>query len=444
MPVLPDSRRDRSANARNLLRLCLLRAILILGLVSVAILAQVAWAQPLLSDAGVLTAIGGLTLVNLLTFWRCRRAQEVSELEIYGQLLLDVLLMTLVLYRTGGSTNPFVSYYLVPLTIASATLGLRYTISLALVTLAAYTALLVYYVPLPLFSAHAMPLGAEHSMPMMAGEMHHAEAAPGFNLHVFGMWLNFMLSAALITYFVSRMSLALREQDRQLAEQHEHLLQKEQIVALGSLAAGAAHELGTPLSTMTVLVQDMEADVPTGSPLQEDVRILREQLAHCRRILGDLREQAMHPGETRPLALGDYGRSLFKKMLILHPSRHIELQAGEGESQEIRLGLAVQQAIMNLLNNAAEASQKHVALRLELRGGEFCLDIWDDGPGIQPAVAEQLGRPFVSTKPEGLGIGFFLSHASINQLGGSIHLAQRPEGGTHTVLRLPQASVGAA
>lgn len=438
----------RSANARNLLRLCLLRGILILGLVLAAVFVQAFWGRALLADEGVLAAIGGLTTINLLTFWRLRVRGEVFEAEIFAQLLLDMLLMTLVLYRTGGSTNPFVSYYLVPLTIASATLSLRYTVSLGLMTLASYTLLLVYYVPLDMFAGHGMTLTSDsHVMHMSPhGNMLPAEGAgprvAPFNLHVFGMWLNFLVSATLISYFVSRMSLALREQDQRLAEQHERLLQKEQIVAMGALAAGAAHELGTPLATMTVLAQDLETDLPADSVLRDDVRILREQLAVCRRILGDLREQAMRPAEIKPQSLAAYGRELLTKMEIIHPSRHFALQAGEGGEQVLRPSLALQQAIMNLLNNAAEASRQEVGVVLAVRGNEFCLDIEDDGPGIDPAVAERLGQPFVSTKPEGLGIGFFLSHASINQMGGSIHLRERPQGGTHTALRLPLASVG--
>jgi two-component system sensor histidine kinase RegB len=264
----------------------------------------------------------------------------------------------------------------------------------------------------------------------------------GFNTHVFGMWLDFLLSAALITFFVSRMSRALREQDRRLAEQHERLLQKEQVVALGALAAGAAHELGTPLATMTVLAQDLEADLPEGSALRADVGTLREQLAVCRRILGSLREQAMNPEAVRPQSLREFGGALLSKMDIIHPARQFSLLAGEGADVIIQPTPLFEQVVVNLLNNAAEASRAQVTMALAVQGQEFMLDIHDDGPGIDPGVAERLGQPFVSSKPDGLGLGFFLSHASINQLGGSIHLQDAPGGGTNAALRLPLASLG--
>jgi len=438
MAVFPKRPDARSAHGRNLVRLCLLRGILIVCLLLAAVLAQVFAGLALLADGGVLLAIVGLTLVNLLTILRLRRQREVRELELFLQLALDVLLVTLVLYRTGGSTNPFVSYYLVPLTIASATLRMGYTGVLTLMTLLAYTALLRFYQPFAPFADHGMMmLGSTGSMDM--GPM---SEGSGFNTHVFGMWLNFLLSAVLITYFVSRMSLALREQDRQLADQHERLLQKEQIVAMGALAAGAAHELGTPLATMTVLVQDLEQDLPAGSPERADVGILREQLRVCRQILAGLREQAMHPAALKSQTLAEFGEALLKKMAIIHPERHFSLRVGTQADTSIKPGLILQQVIINLLNNAAEASRQQVDVQFDIQAREFLLDIRDDGPGIDPQVAERLGQPFVSSKPDGLGIGFFLSHASINQLGGSIHLQEQAGGGTHTVLRLPLASLG--
>ncbi len=434
----PLSGSARLAHTRNLQRLCVLRSILILTLVLAALLAQFLLAAPLLTDPGIQLALAGLTLLNALTVWRLWRGRAASELELLLQLGLDVLLMTLVFYRTGGSTNPFVFYYLVPLTIASAILRQPYALGLAALTLLAYTVLLFHYQPFQPLAGH------ELVAPEMSLHHHHADLTvpQAFNLHVFGMWLNFVLSAALITFFVGRMSSALREQDRQMAEQHERLLQKEQIVAMGAMAAAAAHELGTPLNTMTVLVQELEAELPPGAGMAPDIRILREQLGHCRQILNGLREQARQPEQGRWQTLWEFGQGLQRKMEILHPGRHFSLRLGSGGEVRIRPSLMLQQVVMNLLNNAGEAAIKQVDWRLELAEGEFRLDIWDDGLGLDPAVAERLGQPFVSSKPDGMGLGFFLSHASVNHWGGSIHLQERSQGGTWTVLRLPLQALG--
>lgn len=432
-------RHDAGANSRNLSRLCLLRAILIAGLLLGGLLAELLPGVALLHDSGVQAALLLLVLFNLWTLWRLRRGGPVGEAELFGQLVVDVFLVTLVLYRTGGSTNPFVSYYLVPLTIAAATLRFGFSIVLALLTLSAYSLLLYRYIPFAPFAG----LHAGHSVELMAADPHahhhmtlHAAGSSedGFNLHVFGMWLNFLVSASLITFFVSRMSHALRDQDRRLAEQHESLLQREQVVALGALAAGAAHELGTPLSTMTVIARDIETDLPADSALREDVVLLRRQLALCRDILQDLRAQAAGDRPRLPLAqfLGD----AVNRMEVLHPARRFVLE-NRVPACSVLPPPTLQQVLVNLLDNAAQAARNEVSLLLREEGGDFLLDIRDDGAGIAPEIAERLGQPFVSDKDDGLGLGYFLSHASVNQLGGSIRLRNRPEGGTHTELRLP-------
>lgn len=446
---------EAGANHRNLLRLCLLRAILIVGLVLAAALAE--WLQdiPLLHDRGILLVLLLLTALNAWTLMRLRRGGAVTEAELFAQLLADVALMTLVFYRTGGSTNPFVSCYLVPLTIAAATLRLGFTVVLALFTLSAYSLLLYRYIPFAPFSGmmgHDMALHAGHVMELLPADAvasphagHHMSMPPvtghlvvgtagGFNLHVFGMWLNFLLSASLITFFVTRMSSALREQDRQLAEQQQHLLQREQVVALGALAAGAAHELGTPLSTMTVIARDIESDLAADSPLREDVATLRRQLALCRDILNDLRAQAAT--DAPRLLLSRFVRAAVERMEVVHPERQFQLDMRFPECS-IQPPATLQQVLVNLLDNAAAAAQATVKITLRDEQENCVLDIEDDGAGIAPDIAVRLGQPFVSDKHDGLGLGYFLSHASINQLGGSIHLKSRPQGGTLTQLRLP-------
>jgi two-component system sensor histidine kinase RegB len=427
----------RSAAQRNLARLCLLRMLLIAGVVMAAALAEWLHEVPLLHDDGVLLALALLTGFNLATLAWLRRGLAVGEGGLLLQLGVDVLLMTVVLYRTGGATNPFVSYYLVPLTIAAATLRQRYTLALAIFTLTTYTLLLFDYVPFAPFGGmmHGFVLVADD--PALHEHMMHFMPAGGgsaFNVHVFGMWLNFLLSTGLITFFVSRMSSALREQDRRLAEQHESLLQREQVVALGALAAGAAHELGTPLSTMAVIARDVEAGLPGDSPLREDMAVLRRQLGLCRDILGSLREQAS--GAPARLPLERFVAATVERMEVMHPALQFALSAGV-PACSVQPPATVQQVLVSLLDNAAQAARSVVTVTVRDDGADGVVDIDDDGAGIDPDVAARLGSPFVSSKRDGLGIGYFLSHATVNPLGGSIRLQQRPDGGTRTCLRLP-------
>lgn len=516
---------DAGASRRNLARLCLLRGVLVLALLLAAVLASVLQGLPLYRDSGLVLAVLLLSGFNLLTLWRLRRGVAVGPPGLFLQLVVDVLIMSLVFYRTGGATNPFVSWYLVPLTIAAATLQLRFTVAVAALTLAAYTLLLSHYVPFSLFGAEpdlvlervevAFPGGVvpaatgvtdarvadaharQHPPPEahphaghdgadasgvvaavatassapdgahadavagpatdvgvaagaagMTGEsratsladdnssLHADHGGSGFNLHVFGMWLNFLLSAGLITFFVSRMSHALREQDQRLAEQRESLLQREQVVALGALAAGAAHELGTPLATMSVIAREIEAELPADSPLREDALMLRSQLAQCREILHGLRVQAS--GELPRQPLSKLVRHAVERMELMHPGRRFHLSL-ELADRLVQAPATLPQVLVNLLDNAAHAARSGVEVRVAEAGGECLLEIRDDGAGIAPEVAGRLGEPFVSGREDGLGIGYFLSHASVNQWGGSIHLQAGPDGGTLTTLRLPWA-----
>jgi two-component system, sensor histidine kinase RegB len=440
---------DPDANSRNLSRLCLLRAILIVVLASAALLSGWMDSVPLLQDKGILLVLSLLTVFNVWSLWRLRRGGTVSEAELFAQLVVDVVLMTLVFYRTGGSTNPFVSWYLVPLTIAAATLRIGYTIVLGLLTLAVYSLLLSHYIPFAPFAGthagHAVPVvelmaddpHAHHRMSLQPALQ--AEGS-GFNLHVFGMWLNFILSASLITFFVTRMSGALREQDKKLAQQHESLLQREQVVALGALAAGAAHELGTPLSTMTVIARDLESDLPEHSPLREDMATLRRQLALCRDILNDLREQAVTPPR---MSLACFVAAAVERMEVVHPERQFLLSDSLPEIS-IQSPATLSQVLVNLLDNAAQAARATVRIDFHERAGRCVIEIRDDGPGIAPEIAQRLGQAFVSNRDDGMGLGYFLSHATINQMGGSIHLKACAGGGTLTELSLPWAALQAA
>lgn len=437
-------RHDASAHQRNLARLCLLRTILLAGLLLALGVAEWGLHVPVFSDPAIVVALLSLTLFNGWSLWRLQRRQNVTEAMLFGQLLVDVVLMTVILYRTGGATNPFVSWYLVPLAIAAATLRIGFTASLALLTLSTYGMLLFHYVP---FAPFGGMQSSQEMMSMPAGpHAHHQMTSPasgagesGFNLHVFGMWFNFLLSAGLITFFVSRMSHALREQDKKLAEQHERLLQREQVVALGALAAGAAHELGTPLSTMTVIARDIEHELPADSPLRDDVAMLRRQLSLCRDILHDLRDQAV--GEGLPDSFHGLVRAAVERMEVMHPRCRFVVDLLP-ENVGITPPSTLQQVLVNLLDNAAQAARQLVSITVREEDSMCCIDILDDGSGIDPEVAARLGQPFVTSKKDGMGIGYFLSHASINALGGRIEMTPRSEGGTRTRLCVPWAALG--
>ncbi len=414
-----------TAAKANLQRLALVRLIVIAG-ESAALLYAYHWLAADLHYATLSGAILLLAAATAFTFWRLSKPWPVTDGEFFAQLLVDVGGLSLLLYCSGGATNPFVSYYLVPLAIAGAVLPSRYTVSLALICVGTYTALLFFYDPLPLFA----PLADEHA---------HHQQANSINPHIFGMWCNFTLSATLITYVVVRMANALRDQHNELTQRRERALHNEQLLAVATLAAGTAHELGTPLATMTLLLDDMHSD---DSALHADIELLKQQVQSCRTTLKNLVATAeAHQRQQFPLeAVDDFLHAVLQRWQIVRPNAqyrlHIESSA---PIPALRPDETLQQALINLLNNGADASSEPLALTLRWDTQRIELHIRDCGSGIPLEIAEQLGKPFVTSKGKGLGLGLFLSHATIERCGGDIRLFNHPEGGTKVVLRLPIA-----
>lgn len=417
-----------TAAKTNLQRLALVRLVVVAGEL-IALIYASGWLRAELHPDlhyGLLGAVIGLMAVAaLFTFWRLAQAWPVTDAEFFAQLLLDVASLSVLLYASGGATNPFVSYFLVPLSIAAAVLPWRYTASLALICVAAYSTLLFVYLPLPLFS------------PAMGEHQHHAAGA--LSPHIFGMWCNFALSAALITYVVVRMANTLREQQRELNLRREQALHNEQLLAVATLAAGTAHELGTPLSTMTVLLDDMDAD---DAELRADIELLKQQVQSCRATLKKLVSTAeTHQAQTHSTQPADaFLRELLDRWQVVRPSAQAALSSRSGPAPRIRVDEALRQAIINLLDNGADTDSGPLALALDWDEAFVALRIRDHGPGIGFDIAEQLGKPFVTSKGKGLGLGLFLSHATIERSGGDIRLFNHPEGGTEALLRLPVAA----
>lgn len=412
-----DSGLQNSA-AINLRRLLALRAILFAGLLLTLwfAVARLGLSLPL---APLLAVLAVMVAISFASLWRLTRPWPVRDAELFAQLLTDVTALTVLLYFTGGSTNPFVTLYLLPLAITAAALPQRVW-WMAGITMACYAALLVWHVPLP-HTSHA----------------HDAD----FSVHVFGMWLGFVASAALIASFAVRMNATLRDRDRMLAELREQGLRQERIVAIGTLAAGAAHELGTPLSTMAVLVKDIQPGEPVAAGRLE---ILRAQIARCKEILGSLSAAAgqvrAESGQSRPLDA--FLAELVRRWQATRPGINLRMQlTGQGAVPQIVTEQTLAQAITNILNNAADVSPQDVEFDGRWTTDELVLEIADRGPGLEPELAHKAGEPFHSTKSEGLGLGLFLAYTTLNRLGGDVRLMNRAGGGVLCRLTLPLAAL---
>ncbi len=398
--------------------------------------------------APMLGAIGFLALANVLTWWRLSNLTPAGNLELFLQLSLDVFVLTVLLYYSGGSTNPFVSLYLLPLVLAVASLPRRYTWGMAALTLTCYSVLMVWYVPLPTGNGHAQhehvavqPMDHSHHHMTESGTQTPPQATTptqddAFNTHVLGMWLGFVISAGVIAYFAVEMTAEVRLRDAQLNHAREETLRNERIVSLGTLAASAAHELGTPLSTMSVVVGEMRHDIAVPPEQQENLKILDEQVRNCKRILDTLIRHAQETPEVENVE--KFVHAVLDEWQLLRPTaQHLYQTIGKGEVPILRADPALRAALLNLLNNAADASPNAMDILLDWNEKHIVLEIHDHGPGLTPEAAARAGSAFFTTKQEGRGLGLFLANATLDRMGGSVRLFNREGGGATTEVTLP-------
>ncbi|RME34136.1 MAG: sensor histidine kinase [Gammaproteobacteria bacterium] len=364
--------------------------------------------------------VAPLALYTAWSWQRLSGGMVVHSSTLLTQLLADLLALSLLFYLSGGSGNPFTALLLLPVTVAAATLPPLLTWLVTGLAILSYTLLMFFHVPLE---------GTPH-------QMH------GFTVHVWGMWFGFVLSALLVAFFVARIGATLRHNAAALARAREEALEAERLVALGTLAAGTAHELGTPLATMAVLARELEHELEDDRDLAAQLGLLRDQIERCKGILsgmarkaGQLRAEA---GESLPL--DRFLEGLLEHWRADHPDCTLQVSmTGDDPPPRVIVDRTLAQALENLLNNAAKASPGWVSFDARWGNRDLSLAIRDEGPGLPPGVREELGRPFVSTKPpgEGMGLGIYLARNTIERLGGTLRFLDRQPRGTRVEIELP-------
>lgn len=416
-----------AASQQNLQRLLIIRMI-VFGCQLIALLYAFFYLALELNYFSILIIMVAFLLINYSVFLRLGKPWPISDPEFLGHLLFDIAGLSILLYLTGGANNPFVSYYLVPITIAAAILPWKYTWLVATLCLLSYSFLLFFYFPLPA---------------LMAMDMSNESSLPG--LHIMGMWFNFLVSAGLITYFVVKMAATLRDQQTILTRYRENNLRDEQILAVATQAAGTAHELGTPLNTVAVLVKEMALEQSDNAELLGQLNIIEQQVKRCKNSLKELVNRAdfREAAKAKTLSLQDFINLLMDQWQLIRPEISISLDMPVSDTSPVIIADAtLQQAIINILNNAADASPTGVDVSVIWGQKSWILKVRDYGQGISDELAEQLGNDIITTKEGGLGVGLVLSQASINRLKGTVKLYPHPEQGAITEITLPLQSLG--
>jgi two-component system sensor histidine kinase RegB len=369
----------------------------------------------------MLTLLAVLALFNVASWLRTRLTVPVVNGELFAGLLVDVAVLTGQLYYAGGVTNPFVFLFLLQVAVGSVLLRPRYVWALVAVTTCALLALTLWHRPLPL---GGLAQGA------LSGD------------YVGGLLVCFALNAGLLVIFIGRISRNLRQRDEALANLRQRAAEEEHIVRMGLLASGAAHELGTPLATLSVILGDWSRMAPfAGEPeLREEIEEMQRQIARCKAIVAGILSSAGeargdHPEETTLNAFLDGLVEEWKR------TRGAELAyRREGLDLPIISDTALKQMIGNVLDNALEAAPgKPLRLHAHWDEDTLSLTVQDRGPGFPPEMLERLGTPYRSSKgTPGRGLGLFLALNVARTLGGRI-AAQNVPGGAEVTITLPLA-----
>ncbi|MET0287402.1 MAG: ATP-binding protein [Polyangiales bacterium] len=370
-------------------------------------------------DSGRLYGIVATTaLSNLLCALWLRKRPHVRESALAALMGFDFVLLTALLHAAGGPSNPFTVLYLVHIALAAAVLRPSYVWGLALLAAGCFGALF------------ALPSGG-HAM-----HMHHHDAA-AMNLHLQGMWVAFAVAAFVIAYFVTRVTRDLELQRQEAARAQARALRSEKLASLATLAAGAAHELATPLATIAVVAKELERELREGQNA-EDARLIRDEVERCKHILEHMATDA---GESAGEAFAhvDASELVNKSLEDLRERERVLVQLVTDSALKVPTTVLAR-ALRGLVRNALQASTQQVTLRVEEHAGEVAIEVRDQGTGMTPEVLANVGEPFFTTKPtgQGMGLGVFLARALCDRLGGRLELASVLGEGTTVRVVLPR------
>lgn len=369
----------------------------------------------------MLAVLAGLLVFNAISLLSLSFRRPVYRSELFVALLVDMGTLTYQLYLSGGATNPFVFLYLLQVGLAAVLLAERWAWTLLAVATGCFLWLAVAGRPLALPQDLHRGLGS---------------------VYVQGMLICFILNAVLLLVFLNRITRTRRERDAHLAELRERAAEEEHIVRMGLLASGAAHELGTPLSTIAVILGDWRyMPAFTSDPdLYQEIQEMQAQVQRCKTIVSDI---LLSAGETRGESSGETTVCEFLDELVAEwqagrPVKHLNYDNHFGEDLDIASDSVLKQTLYNLLDNALEASPDWVGLEARREGDTLKVTVRDRGPGFSQEIFDRLGRPYQSTKGRvGGGLGLFLVMNVARTLGGDVQARNNPAGGAEVTLSLP-------
>jgi two-component system sensor histidine kinase RegB len=386
---------------------------------------------PLLLCVVPIIASAILNLVLAVTFPATRRLTSHGAA---GFLAYDIVQLTALLYLTGGIQNPFALLYIAPVVVAAATLNVASTVTLGALSFVAVSLLANFHFPLPWTDQDSF------SIPM---------------LYNTGIWVSLLLGIGFTSIYAWRTATESARMSAALAATQLALSREHRLAALGSLAAAAAHELGTPLSTIALVSRELERDAENNPKQAEDFRLLRDEAERCRAILARLAEpEEAVLGNVEQLQLGALLDDLATPHRGLDVSIVIDVQKGGAVPCVWRVP-EVLHGLQNLIENAADFAQGEVILSAHWNDTRLVVEVEDDGPGFSPQIFAQIGEPYITSRPrkrrssaasgdnrqEGMGLGFFIAKTLIERTGGRVSVDNRSGGGALVAASWPRGAI---
>ncbi|MNK31611.1 Sensor histidine kinase RegB [compost metagenome] len=414
-PVSPGA-----AGRRNMLLLIQLRWLAVVG--QVVTIAVVHWGLKIPLPLGMLLlAPTGLALMNLASAPVALRRQSVTDPELLLALFADVAALTWLLFFSGGASNPFAALYLMQIVLAAVLLRPPYAWGFVLVTSACLGLLAFWHQPL------SLPPGADARLGLIQA----------------GALVNFILIAVLLVAFVTRTTQNVRARDAYLADARQQAAEQDHIVRMGLLASGAAHELGTPLASLSVILSDWKRmpELTADADLAADIAEMQAEVERCKTIVTGI---LMSAGEARGEAPTITTLGGFLSEIVAdwreksNDAMAVVLRGPASPDPRIIADPALKQVFSALLDNAHEAGAERMVIAATLDDDLLSVEFNDDGPGFAPEILERLGQPYQSTKGRaGAGLGLFLLVNVMRKLGGGVVAANRRDGGASVRLTLP-------
>jgi len=391
-----------------------------------AMLAMALASSWLVGNTALLVRLASIALVvgcaNATLFLYTRssrgRAEKTPLLSPFAHLVFDLVAWANFIYFSGGATNPLISVFLPLVAIGAMLLGRLQAWLFGGLAILTYSYLWFFNQPLAVADAHIAT-----------------------RLHVFGMWLVFVVSDVVLVRFILQISKAVGERDAALAHAREQAIRNDWLVAMGSLAAGAAHELSTPLGTMNVVLDDLLDDAAVPEALRPELTLMKRQIETCKQALGQLANRASHVNGTQAHRTGAVAwlNRIIDAWVVLNPGTNVSrrLSSALGVLAVVD-DIALERGIASLLDNAQRAGASRIEIDAEVCDADMVVSIADNGEGFTPTAlaAFRSGQPVASDK--GMGVGLLLARAVLERHGGSIDVRAAGGGrGACVAFRLP-------